>query len=212
MDDRPIFDEHYYRHDCGVPYERSEHWLEFFGSIADAIIRELAPTISSGRRMCEGFPGRGAARSRASRPGGSTSLSTRSARCTSRCVTYCAVSSAVEDLPGRFPDVIRSRHVHRGHRAHARVVRAAAVSRLASWADASCSPPAPTTTPSRPTSTCFRQRSGASCSRSAMVRSFDVDVSFLTPWALVYQRDPLHSPPTDSPVRAGVLAQGDRSQ
>lgn len=34
----------YYRHDCGVPYERNEHWLKFFADVADRIVRDLRPT------------------------------------------------------------------------------------------------------------------------------------------------------------------------
>lgn len=37
------FGKYYYEHDCGIPYERSEHWLEFFGGIADNIVRGLHP-------------------------------------------------------------------------------------------------------------------------------------------------------------------------
>ncbi|MDX6624019.1 MAG: hypothetical protein QOE75_1951 [Solirubrobacterales bacterium] len=33
----------YYRHDCGVPYERNEHWLSFFADVADGIVRDLHP-------------------------------------------------------------------------------------------------------------------------------------------------------------------------
>lgn len=33
----------YYRHDCGVPYERNEHWLRFFAEVADGIVRDLHP-------------------------------------------------------------------------------------------------------------------------------------------------------------------------
>jgi SAM-dependent methyltransferase len=33
----------YYRHDCGVPYERNEHWLKFFAGVADGIVRDLHP-------------------------------------------------------------------------------------------------------------------------------------------------------------------------
>jgi SAM-dependent methyltransferase len=38
------FDKYYYEHDCGIPYERSPHWLRFFGDIADHLVRELHPT------------------------------------------------------------------------------------------------------------------------------------------------------------------------
>ncbi len=34
----------YFRHECGVPYERSEHWLRFFDRIAESIVRDLRPT------------------------------------------------------------------------------------------------------------------------------------------------------------------------
>lgn len=41
--DAQTFGEYYYAHDCGIPYERSEHWLGFFGTIADHIVRDLQP-------------------------------------------------------------------------------------------------------------------------------------------------------------------------
>jgi 2-polyprenyl-3-methyl-5-hydroxy-6-metoxy-1,4-benzoquinol methylase len=34
----------YFRHDCGVPYERNSHWLGFFDRIAESIVRDLRPT------------------------------------------------------------------------------------------------------------------------------------------------------------------------
>jgi SAM-dependent methyltransferase len=44
-DDGPIeYGSFYYRHDCGIPYERNEHWLGFFGDVAEGIIRNLHPT------------------------------------------------------------------------------------------------------------------------------------------------------------------------
>lgn len=39
----PEYGAYYYRHDCGVPYERNEHWLRFFGEVADGIVRDLHP-------------------------------------------------------------------------------------------------------------------------------------------------------------------------
>src|SRR3954453_22871443 len=38
------FDSHYFRHGCGVPYERNEHWVQFFAGVADGIVRDLHPT------------------------------------------------------------------------------------------------------------------------------------------------------------------------
>lgn len=38
------FGAYYYSHDCGIPYERNDHWLSFFGGVADSIVRKLEPT------------------------------------------------------------------------------------------------------------------------------------------------------------------------
>jgi SAM-dependent methyltransferase len=43
-DRTPEYGSYYYRHDCGIPYERNEHWLSFFGDVADGIVRNLHPT------------------------------------------------------------------------------------------------------------------------------------------------------------------------
>lgn len=40
---QPEYGAYYYRHDCGIPYERNEHWLGFFSEIADRIVRDLHP-------------------------------------------------------------------------------------------------------------------------------------------------------------------------
>jgi len=37
------FDEYYYAHCCGDPYERNETLLRFFGNIADRLIADVAP-------------------------------------------------------------------------------------------------------------------------------------------------------------------------
>lgn len=38
-----MYDEFYFRHGCGPAYERSAHWLTFFGHIAERIARGIAP-------------------------------------------------------------------------------------------------------------------------------------------------------------------------
>lgn len=39
-----LFDEYYYRHDCGErPYQRDEAWLNFFDGIAEKIVRKIGP-------------------------------------------------------------------------------------------------------------------------------------------------------------------------
>ena len=39
-----IYNEEYYHNGCGpIPYEEPEHWVEFFGMIADRIVNDLHP-------------------------------------------------------------------------------------------------------------------------------------------------------------------------
>lgn len=37
------FDAHYFQHCCGLPYGYDAHWTAFFGRIADAVVRDIAP-------------------------------------------------------------------------------------------------------------------------------------------------------------------------
>ena len=43
MPDASAFNEYYYRNCCGQPYERSDAWLTFFGTIADRIVADIRP-------------------------------------------------------------------------------------------------------------------------------------------------------------------------
>jgi SAM-dependent methyltransferase len=43
MENAEVYDRYYYQHGCGLPYERSEHWLNFFGQLADHIIERINP-------------------------------------------------------------------------------------------------------------------------------------------------------------------------
>ncbi len=45
----------YYGQYCGIAYERSDHWLNFFGTIADAITRSLHPTSALDAGCAMGF-------------------------------------------------------------------------------------------------------------------------------------------------------------
>lgn len=51
----PSYGAYYYAHDCGIPYERSEHWLNFFGKVADHIVRELRPRRVLDAGCAKGF-------------------------------------------------------------------------------------------------------------------------------------------------------------
>src|SRR3954467_2188523 len=53
--DNSLYGAYYYRHDCGIPYERNEHWLGFFGGIADRIVADLHPTTLLDAGCAMGF-------------------------------------------------------------------------------------------------------------------------------------------------------------
>jgi hypothetical protein len=52
---QPEYGAYYYRHDCGIPYERNEHWLSFFGEIADRLVRDLHPSSHLDAGCAMGF-------------------------------------------------------------------------------------------------------------------------------------------------------------
>lgn len=37
------YDAYYYAHGCGEPYQRNASWLDFFGGVADRIIKDIQP-------------------------------------------------------------------------------------------------------------------------------------------------------------------------
>jgi hypothetical protein len=37
------YDAYYFAHSCGRPYQRDQSWLDFFGSIAERIVRDIRP-------------------------------------------------------------------------------------------------------------------------------------------------------------------------
>ena len=37
------FNAYYYAHDCGIPYVRNDHWLNFFGWVAERIVQDIHP-------------------------------------------------------------------------------------------------------------------------------------------------------------------------
>ena len=41
-----VYDEYYYAHGCGLPYGRTEHYLNFFNRVAEHIRTEIQPTTA----------------------------------------------------------------------------------------------------------------------------------------------------------------------
>jgi 2-polyprenyl-3-methyl-5-hydroxy-6-metoxy-1,4-benzoquinol methylase len=49
------YDEYYYLTSCGSPYVRGENWLNFFGSIADQIVKDINPKKVLDAGCAKGF-------------------------------------------------------------------------------------------------------------------------------------------------------------
>ena len=70
QDYRKAFDAYYYAHDCGLPYERNEQWLNFFGGIAERIVQEINPKTELDAGCAMGFLVEGSAHTGGGRLGG----------------------------------------------------------------------------------------------------------------------------------------------
>ncbi len=51
----PTYGAAYFASHCGIAYERNDHWLTFFGGVADHIARDVAPTSSLDVGCAMGF-------------------------------------------------------------------------------------------------------------------------------------------------------------
>ena len=99
------FGRFYYRHDCGVPYERNDHWLEFFGRIADAIVRDLRPATVLDAGCAMGFLVE-ALRERGVDARGIDVSEYAISQVDESVREHCSVGSLTEPIEGRFDLVV----------------------------------------------------------------------------------------------------------
>ena len=50
-----LYDESYFKHGCGIPYQRDDHWLTFWGKIAERIINDIQPSSVMDAGCAMGF-------------------------------------------------------------------------------------------------------------------------------------------------------------
>lgn len=96
-----LYGENYYANDLGLPYERSDHWLAFFGGVADRIVSELAPSASLDVGCAFGFLVE-ALRDRGVDARGSDFSEYAISQVGGSAVGYCSVRSALEPIEGRY--------------------------------------------------------------------------------------------------------------
>ena len=178
------FDAHYYAHSCGQPYCRNEQWLRFFGSIADRIVRDIAP-----RRVLDAGCALGllveALRERGVDASGVDVSEYAIAQAHESVKAHCRVGSISGDLGGHYDLIVCIEVLEHMLAAEAE----AAIDRFAEHTDDvlfSSSPRDYTET----THVNVRQPEewAEAFARRGFFRDTDFDASFVTPWAVRFRK------------------------
>ncbi|MET0421792.1 MAG: class I SAM-dependent methyltransferase, partial [Acidimicrobiia bacterium] len=183
----PSYGAYYYAHDCGIPYERNEHWLGFFDEVARGLIRELRPqsTLDAGcafGMLVEALRNHGVDAS------GIDLSSYAISQAPPELAPHLRVGTLTDPLPGRY-DLITCveviEHLDPADAARALDNLTAATDRLLL-----CSTP---TDYAEPTHVYVRQPEewAADLAKRGFVRDLSFDGSFLTPWTLLFVRSTL---------------------
>ena len=178
------FGRYYYRHDCGVPYERNDHWLAFFGRIADEIVRDLRPASVLDAGCAMGFLVE-ALRQRGVDARGIDVSEFAISEVDESVRDHCSVASLTEPVGGRYDLVICIEvleHIAPAEAGQAIANLCAVTDRLLlsttpdDYAEAThlnVQPP---------------EAWAAALAGEGFVRDVERDVSYITPWAALYTR------------------------
>jgi SAM-dependent methyltransferase len=190
----PEFGRHYFRHNCGVPYERNSHWLQFFDEMAETIVRDLKPTSVLDAGCAMGFLVE-ALRKRGIEAYGIDVSEFAISQVHESVADHCQVGSITDALPRRY-DLIVSievlEHLQPAETPAAIAALCAASDRLL----LSTSPDdfgEATHHNVRPPEDWAAELAG-----HGFFREVDHDVSYVTPWAGLYTR---HEEPLPETVR-----------
>ena len=189
----------YYRHDCGVPYERNDHWLEFFGRIADGIVRDLRPTTVLDAGCAMGFLVE-ALRERGVEARGIDVSEYAISRVDESVSDHCSVGSLTEPIAGRYDLIVCIEVLEHIPPAEA----SAAIANLCGATDRLLL----STTPDDYAEATHLnvqppEAWAAALAAEGMIREVERDASYITPWAALYGR-------TDEPLEE-VVRRYDRS-
>jgi SAM-dependent methyltransferase len=174
----------YFRHDCGIPYERSKHWLDFFGQVADGIVRNLHPTSVLDAGCAMGFLVE-ALRKRGVEAHGIDISEYAISQVHDSVREYCSVASLTEPLGGRYDLITCIEVVEHIPPADADAV----IANLCAATDCLL---LSTTPQDYGEATHLNVQPpevwSAALAREGFLRDLDHDLSYLTPWAAVYSR------------------------
>ncbi|HEU5252389.1 MAG TPA: methyltransferase domain-containing protein [Solirubrobacterales bacterium] len=180
----PEYGSYYYRHDCGIPYERNEHWLGFFDRIAEEIVREFHPGSVLDAGCAMGFLVEGLRKRGVDAKGVDVSEYAIS-QVHESVAEHCSVASLSEPLPGRY-DLVTCIEVLE----HIPPEEAStAIANLCAATDCLLLSTSPSDY-AEPTHLNVQPPEfwSAALAREGFFREVDRDVSYLTPWAALYVR------------------------
>ncbi len=103
--DPGLFDAYYFKHGCGQPYERTDAWLNFFGGIAEAIVRTMNPRTVLDAGCAMGFLVEGL-RERGVEAWGMDVSEYAVARVHPDVRPYCSVGSVTESLNRKYDLIV----------------------------------------------------------------------------------------------------------
>ncbi len=175
---------HYFRRDCGVPYRRDEHWLEFFGRVADGIVRELGPTSVLDAGCAMGLLVE-ALRKREVEAWGIDISEYAISQVHESVRDHCRVASITEPLPRRYDLIVCIEvleHLPPGE-------TDAAIASLCANTDRLLLSTTPTDYGEATHLNVRPQEAwSALLAREGFLRDLEVDLSYVTPWAALYVR------------------------
>jgi hypothetical protein len=185
-----LYDSDYFAEGCGIPYGRNQHWLDFFGKIADRIITEMQPqsVLDAGCAMgilVESLRDRGVEAYGVD----ISEYAIEQARADIR--PYCHVASLTAPLPRRYDLIVCIEVLEHMPQAES---EQAIVQICAATDDVLVS----TTPLDYKEATHFNVQPpeywAAHFGRQGFVRDVDFDAGFITPWAVRYRRtrEPLY--------------------
>ena len=184
------FDEYYYAHCCGDPYDRSEPLLRFFGGIADRLVADIAPKTVLDAGCAIGLLVE-ALRQRGVEATGIDLSSYAIGRVDASLRDYCRHGSIADEFPQRY-DLIVSIEVLEHMPARAAETAIANFCRHTDDVVFSSSPldyKEPTHVNVHPPEYWAEE-----FARHGFYRDVDFDASYITPWAVRFRKrtEPVH--------------------
>lgn len=183
------FDENYFRHGCGQPYERSPEWLQLFARIAERIVRDIEPHTVLDAGCAMGFLVE-ALRDRGVEAFGIDISEYAIGRVRDDLRPYCRLGSVTDPLPRPYDLVICIEVLEHLHRLEAEK----AIKNFCAASDDILFSSTPLD---------YREAThlnvqppeywAGQFAVQGFVRDVDFDAAFITPWAVRFRRN--HEPP-----------------